>query len=108
MGDIKEQLRAKLVERLKGETLAQIAQESGINRACLNLFRNRQRDLSKENIDKLRIHFGLILRLEPVEQFVSGLRGDFRPGRLRVITSTSLPPSSSSASSRLGKERTDD
>lgn len=67
-----------LVERARSVPLAQIAKEAGIDRACLSLFRYRQRGLSNENIEKLRVYFGLCLQLVPSGEFVpspsSGLR----------------------------------
>jgi hypothetical protein len=66
MGDLKSQLHRLLVERAKQVSVVQIAKDAGIDRSCLSLFRNKQRDLSAENIEKLRIFFGLSIELTGV------------------------------------------
>jgi hypothetical protein len=66
MDDINSTLRNMLVERLRSVSLIQVAEESGIDRACLSLFRYKQRDLSKANIEKLRVYFRLGLTLVPL------------------------------------------
>jgi hypothetical protein len=74
MGDLKSQLRRLLVERAKQVPLAHIAEESGIDRSCLNLFRNRQRDLSPVNIEKLRTYFNLLIELKPALSITNASR----------------------------------
>lgn len=63
MTEIKSCLRDLLLKELRTTTLVAVAREAGIDRSCLELFKNRQRDLSQENIDKLREYFGLGLAL---------------------------------------------
>lgn len=88
MGDLREHLRRLLVERARHVPLAQIAREAGIDRSCLNLSRNRQRDLSLENIEKLRIYFGLYVKLTTLEEYYS-ISHD---GSRRVLRVLGFPP----------------
>ena len=68
---IERSLHDKLVKSLSSVPLTQVAEEAGIDRSSLSLFRSGKRDPSKESIDKLLQYYGLCLKLVPSSESAS-------------------------------------